>query len=168
MVVAPILNGGMIEKRWQPISAATWCGPSSRSTSFMAAKIGRSGQPVQKPGGRGGTTSASARACRSSSAGAALGARTAGASTLGIQRRTKAPMPSPITLAVYSPDIGEPEAAKRAEHAVVHAALENDADLADIAGHRLVEPALLDECHGGGPALFDLLLLVQERGRRQD
>ena len=30
------------------------------STSFIAAKIGRSGQPVQKPGGRGGTPSASA------------------------------------------------------------------------------------------------------------
>ena len=29
--------------------------PSSFSTSFMAAKIGRSGQPVQNPGGRGGT-----------------------------------------------------------------------------------------------------------------
>ena len=37
------------------MSAATWCGPSSFSTSFIAAKIGRSGQPMQKPGGRGGT-----------------------------------------------------------------------------------------------------------------
>src|SRR5580698_5413817 len=60
IVVPPILKGGRIEKRWQPISAATWCGPSSSSTSFIAAKIGRSGQPMQKPAGRGGTTSASA------------------------------------------------------------------------------------------------------------
>jgi hypothetical protein len=33
------------------MSAETWCMPSSRSTSFSAEKIGRSGQPVQKPGG---------------------------------------------------------------------------------------------------------------------
>ncbi len=54
-----MLNGGRIENRWQPMSAAMWCGPSSFSTSFIAAKIGRSGQPVQKPGGRPCTTSAS-------------------------------------------------------------------------------------------------------------
>ena len=52
MVVLPRLNGGRIENRWQPMSALTWCAPSSRSTSFIAEKIGRSGQPVQKPGGR--------------------------------------------------------------------------------------------------------------------
>ena len=45
-----------MENRWQPMSALTWCGPNSFSTNFMAAKIGRSGQPVQKPGGRGCTT----------------------------------------------------------------------------------------------------------------
>ena len=45
----------MIEKRWQPISDEMWWAPSSCSTSLVAAKIGRSGQPVQKPGGRGGT-----------------------------------------------------------------------------------------------------------------
>ena len=44
------------------MSALTWCGPSSRSTSFMAVKIGRSGQPVQKPGGRADTLSASGAA----------------------------------------------------------------------------------------------------------
>src|SRR5271165_7561251 len=60
MVVAPMLKGGRIENRWQPTSAATWCGPSSFSMSFIAAKIGRSGHPTQKPGGRGGTTLASA------------------------------------------------------------------------------------------------------------
>ena len=50
MVVAPMLNGGRIENRWQPMSQLTWCGPSSRSTSFSAVKIGRSGQPVQNDG----------------------------------------------------------------------------------------------------------------------
>ncbi len=38
MVVAPMLNGGRIENRWQPMSALTWCAPSSRSTSFIAAE----------------------------------------------------------------------------------------------------------------------------------
>ncbi len=52
MVVLPMLNGGRIENRWQPMSQLTWWAPSSRSTSFMAAKIGRSGQPVQNDGGR--------------------------------------------------------------------------------------------------------------------
>src|SRR5580698_1396311 len=53
MVVPPMLNGGRLANRWQPISPAIWCGPSSCCTSFMAAKIGRSGQPMQKLGGRG-------------------------------------------------------------------------------------------------------------------
>ena len=38
------------------MSQLTWCGPSSRSTSFMAVKMGRSGQPVQNEGGRGWTS----------------------------------------------------------------------------------------------------------------
>ena len=49
------------------MSALTWCGPSSRSTSFIAAKIGRSGQPVQNAGGRAWTwllTVATALDCR--------------------------------------------------------------------------------------------------------
>src|SRR6218665_2023329 len=54
MVVAPWWNGGMMENRWQPMSAETWCMPSSRSTSFSEEKIGRSGQPTHSPGGRGG------------------------------------------------------------------------------------------------------------------
>jgi len=53
MVVAPMLNGGRMENRWQPMSQLTWCCPSSRSSSFIAVKIGRSGHPVQKDGGRG-------------------------------------------------------------------------------------------------------------------
>ena len=60
MVVAPMLNGGRMENRWQPMSQLTWCGPSSRSSSLMAVKIGRSGQPVQNEGGRGCTSSVAA------------------------------------------------------------------------------------------------------------
>src|SRR5258707_14288410 len=60
MVELPRLNGGRTEKRWQPISQLTWCGPSSRSTSFMAVKIGRSGQPVQNAGGGAGPFTAAA------------------------------------------------------------------------------------------------------------
>ena len=52
MVVAPISNGGRMEKRLQPMSQLTWWRPSSRSSSFIAVKIGRSGQPVQNDGGR--------------------------------------------------------------------------------------------------------------------
>src|ERR1700730_15141452 len=55
MVVAPMLNGGRMENKWQPMSQLTWCGPSSRSTSLMAVKIGRSGHPVQNDGGRAWT-----------------------------------------------------------------------------------------------------------------
>src|SRR6218665_3006948 len=62
MVVAPRWNGGMMENRWQPMSAETWCMPSSRSTSFSEEKIGRSGQPTHSPGGRGGSSGASAAA----------------------------------------------------------------------------------------------------------
>src|SRR5215475_7390060 len=66
MVELPMLNGGRTENRWQPMSQLTWCAPSSRSTSFMAAKIGRSGQPVQNDGGRPCTFSPSilSAACR--------------------------------------------------------------------------------------------------------
>jgi hypothetical protein len=41
------------------MSALMWCAPSSCSTSLIALKIGRSGQPVQKPGGRAWTWAAS-------------------------------------------------------------------------------------------------------------
>src|SRR3974377_1295258 len=54
MVVAPILNGGKDANRWQPMSAEILCSPSPRCTSFIAAKIGRPGEPTQKPRGAGG------------------------------------------------------------------------------------------------------------------
>ena len=49
----PIENGSKVPKAWQPMSAATCRGPSSCCTSVSAEKTGRSGQPIQKPGGRG-------------------------------------------------------------------------------------------------------------------
>ena len=101
MVVAPMLNGGRIENRWQPMSAAMWCGPSSFSTSFIAAKIGRSGQPVQKPGGRGGTASASALTRGSSAIAGRFGARSASAKTPGAAALTKARTPLSMTSGMF-------------------------------------------------------------------
>ena len=46
-----MLNGGRIENRWQPMSQLTCIGPVSFCSSFIALKIGRSGQPVQNVGG---------------------------------------------------------------------------------------------------------------------
>ena len=63
-----MLNGGSVEKVWQPMSADTWKAPASRSTSFIAENTGRSGQPTQNPGGRVGI------GAPSSSAAFALGA----------------------------------------------------------------------------------------------
>ena len=59
MMLLPMLNGGSVAKEWQPMSALMCSGPVSRCSSFMAAKNGRSGQPVQSPEGRGGTSFAS-------------------------------------------------------------------------------------------------------------
>ena len=70
--------------------------------------------------------------------------------------------------AAGAPDVGQAEPLQGAQHAVVHAALQDDADVADVARHELVQPALLDELHRGGPALLDLLLLVDVGGGRQD
>ena len=87
------------------MSAATWCGPSSFSTSFIAAKIGRSGQPMQKPGGRGGT-------CAGVSAGGGGRRRlvrqpVAVGEKLGrVRLRRKPRTLSSITAPVYSPAIG--------------------------------------------------------------
>src|SRR5271156_1158365 len=64
----PIENGAKVAKEWQPISALIWVGPISRCASFIAAKTGRSGQPVQKFGGRGGmspTVAATVGVCAS-------------------------------------------------------------------------------------------------------
>ncbi len=49
-----MLNGANRPKQWQPISAEICALPISCCVSFSAEKTGRSGQPVQKVGGRGG------------------------------------------------------------------------------------------------------------------
>src|ERR1700744_5417559 len=56
----PSENGAKVANEWQPISALIWVGPISRCASFIAAKTGRSGQPVQKFGGRGGRSATGA------------------------------------------------------------------------------------------------------------
>ena len=63
MVVLPRLNGGNIENKWQPMSQLMCIGPISRWSSFIAVKMGRSGQPVQNPAGRIGKRPASACTC---------------------------------------------------------------------------------------------------------
>src|SRR5215212_3057515 len=55
MILLPRLNGGSVEKEWQPISALILMAPSSRCRSLIEEKSGRSGQPVQRPDGRSGT-----------------------------------------------------------------------------------------------------------------
>ena len=50
----PSENGAKVANEWQPMSALIWVGPSSRCISLIAEKTGRSGQPVQNAGGRGG------------------------------------------------------------------------------------------------------------------
>ena len=75
-------------------------------TSFIAAKIGRSGQPMQKLGGRGGTdfassfTLGSARTVEASGGGGELPSRFLPCSS------RKALMPLVTTWGVYSPAIG--------------------------------------------------------------
>ena len=71
--------------------------------SFIAAKIGRSGQPVQNPGGRMGTVFD-----RSGTLGRSwFGARTSDGSRSGADFRRKSVIPSSITCPVYSPAIGK-------------------------------------------------------------
>ena len=64
-------------------------------------------------------------------------------------------------------DVGEAEQFERAQRGVVHAALQDDADVVGVAVEELVELVLLDELHRRRPALLDLLLLVQVGRRRQ-
>src|SRR5690606_96524 len=98
-----MLNGGRMENRWQPMSADTCDGPSSRSTIFMAVKIGRSGQPVQKPAGRAGTSAA--RLVTAAGAGAAETGAGAGA-CFGLHSSRKLFNTFWMTWAAYSPARG--------------------------------------------------------------
>ncbi len=106
IVVAPMLNGALIENRWQPMSAAMWCSPSSFCTSVSAEKIGRSGQPVQKLGGRGGTTFTSDFAASLASTGAGSGGALAVRNSSGVYFSRNLRIPSTSTREEYSPAIG--------------------------------------------------------------
>src|SRR5690554_6283940 len=120
MVVAPRLNGGRIENRWQPMSQAMWCSPSLSCAKVKAAKMGRSGQPVQKPAGRGGTTFArlglgagttvglrwNCTTCSFIKGLLAAGASATSCSRPGLYLLKKACRPSRITAVVYSPASG--------------------------------------------------------------
>src|SRR5450756_669175 len=55
--VLPRWNGGNVPQVPQPLSAATRYPPVSRPRSFIAENTGRSGQPMQHPGGRLGPSS---------------------------------------------------------------------------------------------------------------
>ena len=57
-----MLNGAKVANAWQPMSPEIWVGPSSRCISLMAENTGRSGQPVQKVGGRTGMSPSDAAA----------------------------------------------------------------------------------------------------------
>src|SRR6185503_4302191 len=59
----PIENGAKVANEWQPMSALIWVGPISRCISLIAENTGRSGQPVQKVGGRGGNVPRALAAC---------------------------------------------------------------------------------------------------------
>src|SRR6266446_5647054 len=59
MMLLPMLKGGSVANEWQPMSALMCSAPTSFCRIFIAAKNGRSGQPVHSPEGRGGTSAAS-------------------------------------------------------------------------------------------------------------
>ena len=76
------------------------------ATSFMAAKIGRSGQPMQKPGGRGGTVLASSLIFGSASTPERRAAAARCRAASGACRSRKLLTPLTTTCGVYSPAIG--------------------------------------------------------------
>src|ERR1700751_6473263 len=72
----------------------------------MAAKVGRSGQPMQKVGGRGGTVLASSLIFRLASTSEASGGGGALPSTFFAYSSRNALTPLTTTCGVYSPAIG--------------------------------------------------------------
>ena len=100
----PKENGANVASAWQPMSALMCIGPISRCTSLSAANTGRSGQPMQKLGGRGGK-GAPSNCCASSR----VRATSASSSRAGSARlrspavSSQVARPANITSAVYSP-----------------------------------------------------------------
>src|ERR1700726_471980 len=109
MMLAPVLNGANVANEWQPISALTCTLPSSFCTIFIDEKNGRSGQPVHKPGGRGGTAlrnSSSGSSGRSAGAAVAASPESCGTQPRGAHFARNPLMPALTTAPVYSPAIG--------------------------------------------------------------
>ena len=108
MTVLPTLKGGSAAKVWQPMSALMWVGPSSFSRILIALKIGRSGQPVQKPGVRAGRSPPISLPASSFSASSAFMRASTGpiCKAGGAQVSRKPTRPRSITSEVYSPPIG--------------------------------------------------------------
>jgi hypothetical protein len=106
-MVWPVENGSKVAKAWQPMSAATCRGPTVSCASLIAENTGRSGQPMQKPGGRAGSGAGrlfatSARRVRLPSSQAC----TEAVSKAGSTPFSQAARPAAITSTVYSPPMG--------------------------------------------------------------
>ena len=104
----PIENGAKVANEWQPMSAEMCVGPMSRWVSLSAANTGRSGQPVQKFGGRGGI-SPTRRQRHNLVTEHAVGIRhklVQHRGRLASTSRMKFAMPRTMTSPVYSPALG--------------------------------------------------------------
>ena len=89
------------------MSAATWTGPIACFASFIAANTGRSGQPMQKFGGRGGSGASSTLATSSRrSATPDSHASPSASESSGARRPRKADSPRAIASTEYSPARG--------------------------------------------------------------
>ncbi len=126
------------------MSALIWVGPSSRCTSLSALNTGRSGQPVQKAGGRAGRSPKRRRGLGTMADDVAH----LGHDRIGVDagraalRARNAARPSSSTSEVYSPALGERSLAE-------HAGL--DVGAAQLHVHRLLDVfgmAFLDHQHG--------------------
>src|SRR6266436_6921187 len=109
MMLAPMWNGARVANEWQPISALTCTLPSSFCTIFIDEKNGRSGQPVHRPGGLGGTALRSSPIGSSGRSFAGAGAELAefpDAAAPGAHCARNALMPALTTAPVYSPAMG--------------------------------------------------------------
>ena len=104
--VLPTLKGGSVAKVWQPMSALTCRSPTSRWTILRALNTGRSGQPVQNPGGRPGTGAARISAARRLALSTVPTTRGSGASLCPSTSRRNVSTPRSMTSPVYSPAIG--------------------------------------------------------------
>src|SRR5919197_752023 len=147
-----MLNGGSVEKRWQPMSADRWNLPASRSTSFIAENTGRSGQPTQKPGGRCGSAPSS---CAAFSLSDLIG-------TTAASRPRNFERPVSTTSPVYSPASGSTSLPR-----TFTALMSCRRSVARIASSRYAGWPSSTISTSRWPAHVDLLLLLRIGRRRQ-